>query len=127
MTEFLPVSCLPHPLVFLYLPRYKEHPGGAEIILKYAGHDATSVYESIHAPDALEKNLPFSKHMGPLKDNAIQAIAQGQAVAKTRDALRVEQARKKMPPLHRILNLQDMEVCKMCLLLNNCSHGIIYA
>ena len=55
--------------------------------------------------------------MGRLTDNAIQVIAQGQqAVTKTRDALRVEQARKKMPPLNRILNLRDMEVCKIRLL-----------
>ena len=127
MTEFLPVGCLPPPLVFLYSPLCKEHPGGAEIILKYAGRDATSVYEPIHPPDALEKTLPLPKHMGPLTDSAIQAIAQGQqAVTKTRDALRVEQARKKMPPLNRILNLQDMEVCKIHLLLNDCSSGTIY-
>ncbi|KAF8807536.1 hypothetical protein BYT27DRAFT_7165315 [Phlegmacium glaucopus] len=87
-----------------------EHPGGAEIILKYAGRDATSVYEPIHPPDALEKNLPLSKHLGPLTDGAIQAVAKHQqAVHKTRDALRVEHARKRMPPLNRILNLKDME------------------
>ena len=128
MTEFLPVGCLPPLLVFLFSPLYKEHPGGAEIILKYAGRDATSVYEPIHPPDAIEKNLPLPKHMGPLTDNAVQAIAQGQqAVTKTRDALRVEQARKKMPPLNRILNLQDMEVCMILLLLNDCSPGATYA
>ena len=127
MTEFLPVGCLPPPLVFLYSPLCKEHPGGAEIILKYAGRDATSVYEPIHPPDTLEKNLPLSKHMGPLTENAIQTIAQDQqAVTKTRDALRVEQARKKMPPLNRILNLQDMEVCNMYLFLNYGSPGTIY-
>ena len=105
----------------LYSLLYKDHPGGAEIILEYAGRDATPVYEPIHAPDTLEKNLPFSKHMGSLTDSAIQALAQDQqALPKTRDALRVEHARKKMPPLNRILNLQDMEVCKMYLLPYDC-------
>lgn len=66
--------------------------------------------------------------MGSLTDNAIQAIAQvQQAVTKSRDALRVEQARKKMPPLNRILNLQDMEVCEIYLLLNDCSPATIHA
>ena len=66
--------------------------------------------------------------MGPLTDNAIQVIAQNQeAVTKTRDTLRVERARKKMPPLNRILNLQDMEVCMILLLLNDCSPGATYA
>jgi len=111
----------------LFTPLYKEHPGGAEIILKYAGRDATSVYEPIHPPDALEKNLPLSKHMGTLTDNAIKAISTSQqTVTKTRDALRVEQARKKMPPLNRILNLRDMEVCKIRLLLNDYSPGTVY-
>ena len=119
---FFPFWILPSTnltcLIFIH-PRSKEHPGGAEIIFKYAGRDATSVFEPIHPPDALEKNLLLSKHMGPLTENAIQAVAEGQqAVTKTRDALRVEQARKKMPPLNRILNLQDMEVCNICLLFN---------
>ena len=127
VTEFLPVCRLVHHPC-LYSPLYKEHPGGADIILRYAGRDATAVYEPIHPPDALEKNLPLSKYMGPLTDSAIQAIAQDQqAVIKTRDALRVEQARKKMPPLNRILNLQDMEVCRIrCLLLNDCSPATNY-
>ena len=112
-------------LIFIH-PRSKEHPGGAEIILKYAGRDATSVYEPIHPPDALEKNLPLSKHMGPLTENAIQAVAEGQqAVTKTRDALRVEQARKKMPPLNRILNLQDMEVCNMFTFQLSTTHLVV--
>ena len=65
--------------------------------------------------------------MGPLTDNAIQTIVQDQqAVTKTRDALRVEQARKKMPPLNRILNLQDMEVCVIHSLVNDRSTCIIY-
>jgi len=86
-----------------------DHPGGAEIILRYAGRDATSVYEPIHPQDALEKNLPLSKHLGPLTDKAIQAVAQGQQVVHKLDALRIEHARKKMPPLNRILNLKDMQ------------------
>ncbi|KAF8167968.1 FMN-dependent dehydrogenase-domain-containing protein [Crassisporium funariophilum] len=87
-----------------------EHPGGADIILKYAGRDATSVYEPIHPPDALDRNLPSSKHLGPLADLAAQAIArEKQAIKKTVDELRVEQARRRMPPLNRILSLMDME------------------
>ena len=116
VTEFLFVCFFLQHLSpsFLYSPLHKEHPGGAEIILKYAGRDATSVYKPIHPLDALEKNLPLSKHLGPLTDKAIQIVAQDQqAVHKTRDALRVEHARKRMPPLNRILNLKDMEVRKM--------------
>lgn len=88
-----------------------EHPGGSKIILKYAGHDATSAYEPIHPPDALEKNLPSSKHLGPLNASAAQSVANDQqSRKKTKDELRVEQALLQRPPLARILNLADMEV-----------------
>lgn len=33
------------------------HPGGAAIILKYAGKDATAVYEPLHPSDAITKHL----------------------------------------------------------------------
>ncbi|KAJ6621231.1 FMN-dependent dehydrogenase-domain-containing protein [Mycena sp. CBHHK59/15] len=71
----------------------QEHPGGAKIILKYAGRDATSAYEPIHPPDALEKNLPSSK----------------QNRKKTQDEVRVEKALSERPPLGRLLSLADME------------------
>lgn len=89
----------------------QEHPGGSSIILKYAGRDATSVYEPIHPPDALEKNLPKSKHLGPLNSDASKIISEAnKAKTKTKDELRVEQALKERPPLVRILSLADMEV-----------------
>lgn len=79
--------------------------------MKYAGRDATWVYEPIHPPDALEKNLPPSKHLGPLGLNSIHLLnEERQNTKKTRDEIRVEEARRKMPPLSRILNLSDMEV-----------------
>ncbi|KAI5121350.1 hypothetical protein M0805_000658 [Coniferiporia weirii] len=87
-----------------------EHPGGAKIILKYAGKDATAAYEPIHPPDALEKNLPPEKHLGPIDASAAQAIKKADAEKKkTQDELRVEKAEKEKPPLSRILNAQEME------------------
>lgn len=89
----------------------QDHPGGAQIILKYAGKDATGVYDPIHPPDALEKNLPMEKHLGPLNDDAAGALALAQeSRPKTKDELRVEAALKQRLPLHRILSLADMEV-----------------
>jgi L-lactate dehydrogenase (cytochrome) len=89
----------------------QEHPGGAKIILKYAGRDATSAYEPIHPPDALEKNLPQSKHLGPISEDAAQSVARAQETRKkTKDEIRVSQALLERPPLGRILNLADMEV-----------------
>ncbi|PPQ89391.1 hypothetical protein CVT25_002209 [Psilocybe cyanescens] len=87
-----------------------EHPGGAAIILKYGGRDATSAYEPIHPPDALDKNLPASKHLGFLSSESVDTIRQERLkLKKTKDELRVEFARRRMPPLNRILSLPDME------------------
>lgn len=87
------------------------HPGGKQIILKYAGKDATSAYKSIHPEDALEKNLAEDKHLGSVDIDAIREIRRTDANRKkTQDELRVEQARLDKPPLKRILTLQDMEV-----------------
>lgn len=90
--------------------------------MKYAGRDATQAYEPIHPPDALEKHLPLSKHLGSLTADAMQTIMLGlRAKEQTKDEIRVETARKLRPPLSRILSLADMEVCvslSACLQLN---------
>ncbi|KAK0245838.1 FMN-dependent dehydrogenase-domain-containing protein [Armillaria nabsnona] len=87
-----------------------EHPGGAQIILKYAGKDATLAYEQIHPPDALERNLPSSKHLGSLNTDVALHMEELRANRKkTKDELRVEQALRERPPLNRILSLSDME------------------
>lgn len=87
------------------------HPGGKQIILKYAGKDATAAYNPIHPGDALEKNLAKEKHLGPLDANAVEEIQRaGANRKKTQDELRTERAKLNKPPLKRIITLQDMEV-----------------
>ncbi|KAL1749053.1 FMN-dependent dehydrogenase-domain-containing protein [Schizophyllum fasciatum] len=88
----------------------QEHPGGPAIILKYAGHDATQVYEPIHPRDALEKNLPPSKHLGPVDAEAANALKSAKSSRKkTKDEIRSAQAHRWKPPLSHILSLHDME------------------
>ncbi|KAK7694509.1 hypothetical protein QCA50_001695 [Cerrena zonata] len=87
-----------------------EHPGGAKIILKYAGRDATSAYEPIHPPDALDKNLAPEKHLGDLDSSSAAALSDArQHRKKTEDELRMEREQANKPPLSRILDLQEME------------------
>ncbi|KLO10491.1 hypothetical protein SCHPADRAFT_856548 [Schizopora paradoxa] len=87
-----------------------EHPGGAKIILKYAGKDATSAYEPIHPPDTLDKNLPREKHLGTLSSNDVQALAREETERKrSHDELRMERAQREKPPLSRILNIRELE------------------
>ncbi|KZT06828.1 uncharacterized protein LAESUDRAFT_725587 [Laetiporus sulphureus 93-53] len=87
-----------------------EHPGGEKIILKYAGRDATAVYEPIHPEDALNKFLPLEKHLGSLDSSGAQELKEEQdSRRKTQDEIRVERARAGKPPINQILSLQDME------------------
>ncbi|KIY72782.1 hypothetical protein CYLTODRAFT_366932 [Cylindrobasidium torrendii FP15055 ss-10] len=87
-----------------------EHPGGAAIILKYAGKDATRAYEPIHASDALEKHLDASKHLGPLDASSASLLDHARSHRKqTKDEKRVELALKQRPPLGRMLSLDDIE------------------
>ncbi|WVR06812.1 hypothetical protein IAU60_003848 [Kwoniella sp. DSM 27419] len=95
-----------------------EHPGGAEIILRYAGMDATEEYEPIHPPDAIKDNLDPSKHLGalipgslppaPVKADAPPptSIAVPQ---KTNSPLAGGELEYVKPPLEEILSLHDFE------------------
>ncbi|KAL1749052.1 FMN-dependent dehydrogenase-domain-containing protein [Schizophyllum fasciatum] len=88
----------------------QDHPGGAAIILKYAGRDATSVYEPIHPADALEKHLAKSQHLGPVNTDAASELESAvRNRKKTKDEMRIEEAHKYKPALSHILSLRDME------------------
>ena len=102
----------PHPAPLSPGGRAQDHPGGAKIILKYGGKDATSAYEPIHPPDALDKHLPREKHLGELDSAAATAVKEAtQNRKKTQDELRVEAAKEALLPLSRMFSLWDIEVC----------------
>ncbi|EIM92640.1 uncharacterized protein STEHIDRAFT_117624 [Stereum hirsutum FP-91666 SS1] len=87
-----------------------DHPGGRKVILQYAGRDATSVYEPLHPPDALEKNIPPEKHLGSLTQDAQNTISeQNKKKKKTVDEERVERAQREKPKIERMLSLRDIE------------------
>ncbi|KAL5480695.1 hypothetical protein ACEPAI_9635 [Sanghuangporus weigelae] len=87
-----------------------SHPGGANIILKYAGKDATEAYEPIHPPSAIADNTPPVKHLGSLDAGSAHAISQAKKEKKqTQDEIRVELAQQEKPPLSRVLNALEME------------------
>lgn len=94
----------------------QEHPGGASVILKYAGKDATQAYEPIHPKDALDKHLPLDRHLGVLDTASANEIKRAdQNRRKTQDEMRVERAQASKPLIHRVLSLRDMEVCHISL------------
>ena len=111
MTEFLPVSTMDEsPLNLSVRTMLQEHPGGPNMILRYAGRDATAAYEPIHPPDALDKHLPPEKHLGDL-DHAGSATLRHahHHRRKTKDEVRVENAQARKPSVDRTLSLRDIE------------------
>ncbi|EUC29216.1 hypothetical protein COCCADRAFT_40371 [Bipolaris zeicola 26-R-13] len=47
-----------------------SHPGGADTILRYAGQDATEIYNEIHAPGMLEETLAENPRESTLEETA---------------------------------------------------------
>lgn len=82
-----------------------EHPGGPNIILKYAGKDATETYEPIHPPDTLDKYLDKSKHLGEVD---MGTVRQDQKEEDPDEQERQERI-KRMPILEQCYNLMDFE------------------
>ncbi|KAL5504740.1 hypothetical protein ACEPAH_7403 [Sanghuangporus vaninii] len=89
-----------------------EHPGGAAIILKYAGKDATKAYDPIHASDVVTTHLPKDKHLGPVDLSTVEEVIE----EKTPDQRRRETLWAARPPVSEILNLYDFEVLSRSIL-----------
>ncbi|KAL8657814.1 MAG: hypothetical protein Q9226_001543 [Calogaya cf. arnoldii] len=83
----------------------EEHPGGKQIILKWAGKDATETYDPIHPPDTLEKFLDQSKHLGEVN---METVQQDEAEVDPDEVERQERI-KRMPILEQCYNLMDFE------------------
>lgn len=80
------------------------HPGGSSIILKYAGKDASFLFNKIHPTGVIENMLGEDSYIGdlqgdmpPFKDPMIE------------EEIRSEQMRKRRPALLSILNLTEFE------------------
>jgi L-lactate dehydrogenase (cytochrome) len=82
-----------------------EHPGGQNIILKYAGKDATEEFEPVHPPDTLDKYLDKSKYLG---DIDMQTVVRDEKIQDPAEIEREERI-KRMPPLDQCYNLLDFE------------------
>ncbi|PGH10734.1 hypothetical protein AJ79_05325 [Helicocarpus griseus UAMH5409] len=82
-----------------------EHPGGQNIILKYAGKDATEEFDPIHPPDTLDKYLDRSKHLGPVAMDTVMKEDKGVDPEEDERQLRIQ----RMPLLDQCYNLLDFE------------------
>ncbi|ODV78186.1 cytochrome b2, mitochondrial precursor [Suhomyces tanzawaensis NRRL Y-17324] len=86
-----------------------RHPGGAKIILKYAGKNASTIFNKFHPKDVFEQFLTPEQHLGPLLGELqpAQDITEGEE-----DEARLVRIEKK-PALAKIFNASDFEhICK---------------
>ncbi|KAI4146800.1 MAG: hypothetical protein LQ340_005803 [Diploschistes diacapsis] len=52
----------------------EKHPGGPHIILQYAGLDATTAYDEVHAPGIIEESLPKEAYKGSISDSDLERL-----------------------------------------------------
>lgn len=83
-----------------------EHPGGANVILKYAGKDGTAAFDPIHPKDIMDKLLPPSALIGVAEPALVGAAASEEVDEEEKARLEAE---KNKPGLGEILNLLDFE------------------
>lgn len=104
-----------------------EHPGGTEsaflsasssspshktktnqvitiVILKHAGRDATTAYNSIHAPSLVSKTLSKDKYIGRLDPSTVT-----DEWLKPPPSASKELAHNEKPPLHTLISSHDFE------------------
>ena len=93
------------PFALPFVGPADQRTGGPNIILKYAGKDATETYEPIHPPDTLDKYLEKSKHLGDVNMNTVE---KEQEVEDPDEAARQERIKNK-PILEQCYNLMDFE------------------
>ncbi|KAI8624997.1 glycolate oxidase [Xylariaceae sp. FL1651] len=81
-----------------------SHPGGASVIFKYAGQDATEAYDEVHDPELVTSTLPPGKCLGSVRPDSLPRPQQ-------REVASVPQAATKTgyPPLGSIVNVDDFE------------------
>lgn len=81
-----------------------RHPGGAKIILKYAGKDALAIFNKFHAPNFVEKYLTPEECLGPL----IGEMEIAADVTESDDPERQDYL-DNIPPISQVFNLSDFE------------------
>ena len=107
VTEFMPE----HPGKHTHYPQCNlslgtdSETGGPNIILKYAGKDATETYEPIHPPDTLDKYLDKSKHLGEVDMSTVEKEQEEEDPDEHERQERI----KRMPILEQCYNLMDFE------------------
>ena len=88
-----------------------EHPGGAALVLKFAGRDATRAYAQYHAPNIIKDNLALDCVKGNLDRATIDEAWAKDPASEASTSSNSSQAGpdSEKPPLHTIINSYDFE------------------
>ncbi|KAI0168008.1 FMN-dependent dehydrogenase-domain-containing protein [Pestalotiopsis sp. NC0098] len=84
-----------------------EHPGGINILLQYAGGDATKAYSAVHSASLIKTTLPPSCHVGRLDTGTI--TESWTRIAEKRDPASARQEETPEPPLDSLICARDFE------------------
>ncbi|RMZ05095.1 hypothetical protein D0860_06103 [Hortaea werneckii] len=82
-----------------------NHPGGPDMIYKYAGIDGSKVYNDFHAAELIEKELSASEKKGDFDESTVTQTwidAQKEETVSEPDP-------NERPPLSTLINLDDFE------------------
>jgi isopentenyl diphosphate isomerase/L-lactate dehydrogenase-like FMN-dependent dehydrogenase len=94
-----------------------EHPGGSKIILQLAGRDATAEYDPIHPPGILEENLKPEAKLGVVDPESLKKLQQQSAQGR---AAQEDSRKAPPPPLHTLLNLDEIEAAAKTQISKKC-------
>lgn len=80
-----------------------EHPGGLDILLRYAGRDSTTAYQAVHSSSLIKTTLPPSKHVGTLD----AATAPSSWADSSSESPPTKPDRNAKPPLGSLISTHD--------------------
>ncbi|KAK3366859.1 FMN-dependent dehydrogenase-domain-containing protein [Lasiosphaeria ovina] len=88
-----------------------SHPGGSKIILQLAGRDATEEFDPVHPPGTLEENLKPEAKLGTVDPESLVRFQQQHkpSEAAASQAAANQAGKPAPPPLHTLLNLNEIE------------------
>lgn len=88
-----------------------QHPGGAALIYKFAGSDATNAYLQYHSPSVIRDNLDLTCFLGNVDRSTINSAWTEKASSEASIGTNHTQATsdKEKPPLNSIINSYDFE------------------
>lgn len=82
-----------------------RHPGGANIILKYAGKNASTIFNKYHAPNFVDKYLTPDECLGPL----IGELEPEKDITEVGDSELRQEYLDNIPPISEIFRVSDFE------------------